>query len=150
MLAIDWNACDGCPPCLGSAINVSDRELYQDDLMRAERLCLNRFQCSIGCGRQAARCVDGVCGAYPQAFFNPPIMDQTCAEDSECMPVARGDACDPCTCSDDAVNVDASPPDYFASLDDLECGTPGPTTCAPCAEARAVCDDGQCALAVPP
>lgn len=147
MLAIDWNACNSCPPCGNSAINITSRARYERDLRRAERLCIPTGSCSKGCDPQVARCVDGVCDAFRQVFFFPSILDTSCTEDSDCVGIPRGDACTPCSCDVAAVNVNALDNLFFpTSSEDIECGTSVTTSCAPCADTRAVCDEGQCAL----
>jgi len=150
VLAIDWDACDGCPPCAPGAISVVENARYTSELRRAESMCRSNARCLKGCDISIAVCLSGQCEARPEGFVEPPPedMERVCQQDSDCVAYRGSDPCNTCSCTDlDPINIQSIP----AGEDPRQC-SPAPASCvASCStKDEAVCQNNQCILEMAP
>ena len=91
-----------------------------------------------------------ICSACGPQIIDPTKYDQTCTQDTDCVPVGSGDVCTPCGCASTAVNT-KDIAKYRADVEALKrgCGPKSTALCAPCQQAEGACVQGACTVRYP-
>lgn len=136
-LIYEGDPCE-CNVCFDGAINRSDLEAYQSDVVDAscEVMACPDVECE---DTIRAFCIENVCEAKPTTLASTDDFDRSCDIAADCAGVFEGDVCAECQCPNAAVS--ASEVEQYREQFDPACAVPSPCDCA---ETPISCNDGVC------